>query len=164
MFYTWITRIITLLSIPKQVVVLSVRGHNKQKRDDLRQFGLAAVTNTDLQIPLVWEMYDGNKNDKTEFADFTKLIKQEVSKYGTNPEDITLVFDAGSNSEKEFAALNMQVICAHSLAGHKHLYEIGLERYDKVEIMPEKEKLAYRIEKRKNNVATQTRHHSGRYI
>lgn len=122
------------------------RGHNKQKRDDLRQFGLAAVTNTDLQIPLVWEMYDGNKNDKTEFADFTKLIKQEVSKYGTNPEDITLVFDAGSNSEKEFAALNMQVICAHSLAGHKHLYEIGIERYDKVEIMPEKEKLAYRIE------------------
>jgi len=122
------------------------RGHNKQKRDDLRQFGLAAVTNTDLQIPLVWEMYEGNKNDKTEFADFTKLIKQEISKYNLNAEEITLVFDAGSNSEKEFADLKMHVICAHSLVGHKHLYEIGFEQYERVEITPEKDKLAYRIE------------------
>jgi len=44
------------------------RGHNKQKRDDLRQFSLILITSAELQIPLVWELYDGNKNDKSEFA------------------------------------------------------------------------------------------------
>ena len=47
--------------------IICKRGHNKQKRDDLLQFSLAALTTASLNVPIVWQLYDGNVNDKSEF-------------------------------------------------------------------------------------------------
>lgn len=106
------------------------RGHNKQKRDDLRQFSLALITTAGLQIPLVWDLYDGNKNDKTEFADFTTFVSKTMPAYGINDlKSIMLTFDSGSNSESNFAALPFSFICAHTMTSFPELYEIDLKAY-----------------------------------
>ena len=109
------------------------RGHNKQKRNDLRQFSLALITSAGLQIPLIWELYDGNKNDKTEFSDFTAFAAIEVKTLGIDDlKNIILTFDGGSNSETNFAALPFSFICAHTLTSFPDLYEIDLNQYQEI--------------------------------
>lgn len=108
------------------------RGHNKQKRDDLRQFSLALLTSFRLQVPLIWELYDGNRNDITEFSEFTAYAADAVSAYGINPGDVILTFDGGSNSELNFSGLQFGFICAHTLAGFPELYDIDLDEYREI--------------------------------
>ena len=121
------------------------RGHNKQKRDDLRQFSLALLTSFKLQIPLIWELYDGNKNDKTEFAEFTAYAADAVSAYGISPEDVILTFDGGSNSELNFSGLQFGFICAHSLSGFPELYDIDLDEYQEITLRNGHSRCVYEI-------------------
>ena len=112
--------------------VICRRGHNKQKRDDLRQFSMALLTSHKLQVPLVWELYEGNKNDKTEFADFTAFAAEKLPTYGVDPKEIILTFDGGSNSELNFAGLPFSFICAHTMKGLPELYEIDIDEYKEI--------------------------------
>ena len=105
------------------------RGHNKQKRDDLRQFSLACLTAHILRIPIVWDLYEGNTNDKTEFPAFMESIKQQFVVLGVDPKDVTITFDGGSNSKDNFDGIEVKIICAHTLTSHKNLLNIPLEDY-----------------------------------
>ncbi len=126
--------------------VICKRGHNKQKRDDLRQFSLALLTSWDLLVPLVWDPYEGNRNDKTEFPEFTGLVKNELSKLGIPLEEVTISFDGGSNSEENFKDLGVHFVCSHSLTGLKHLYDIDADSYETVELSDGHERKAYRVD------------------
>src|ERR1035438_1640465 len=88
------------------------RGKAKQKRTDLRIVGLGLVVTRDGGIPLTWHAYPGDRPDVTQF---TTVIDQLRGRYeaitaaagvpsggGT---DMTVVFDAGQNSEDNFAHL-----------------------------------------------------------
>ena len=121
-------------------------GHNKQKRNDLRQFCLAVITSSELLVPIVWEIYDGKDNDTTEFPKFIERIKKSMARLGIPFDEITITFDGGSNSQDNFAGLGCHFICAHTLAGNKDLYEIDLDRYETVILENERERLAYRID------------------
>lgn len=125
--------------------VICRRGHNKQKRDDLRQFSMALLTSFKLQIPLVWELYEGNKNDKTEFADFTAFAAETLPSYGIDPKDIILTFDGGSNSELNFARLPFGFICAHTMAGFPELYDVDLAEYQEIVLRNGHRRRAYEI-------------------
>ena len=126
--------------------IICKRGHNKQKRDDLRQFSLAVLTSAELLIPIVWDLYEGNRNDKTEFAEFTTHVREQLEKLGIPVEEVTITFDGGSNSEENFKDLGFHFICAHSLVSHKDLYEIDLDKYEKVLLHNGTLKKAYRID------------------
>ncbi len=123
-------------------------GHNKQKRNDLRQFSLAVITSSELLVPIVWELYEGNCNDKTEFPKFIKKIKDSMAKLGIPVEEVTITFDGGSNSEENLSDLCFHFICAHTLAGHKDLYETDLDEYERVVLQSGKERLAFRVDNR----------------
>ena len=123
--------------------VICKRGHNKQKRDDLLQFSLAALTSSALNIPLVWQLYDGNINDKTEFPVFTAHIRKQLIALGIDPREVTISFDGGSNSEENFTNLGFRFVCAHSMVGHKDLYDIDLDLYDQVTLLNGHERKAY---------------------
>lgn len=125
--------------------VICRRGHNKQKRDDLRQFSMALLTSFKLQIPLIWELYEGNKNDKAEFADFTTFAEETLPAYGIDPKDIILTFDGGSNSELNFAGLPFGFICAHTLTGLSELYDIDLDEYREIMLRNGHKRQAYEI-------------------
>ena len=121
-------------------------GHNKQKRDDLRQFSLAVLTSAELQIPIVWELYDGNTNDKTEFAAFIKNVSDTLTEMGRDISDITVVLDGGSNSEENFSGIKFHIVCPDSLRSHKELYDISVDDYEEIVLSNGSKRLAKRVD------------------
>jgi transposase len=87
------------------------RGKAKQKRADLRLVGLGLVVTRNGGIPLTWHAYPGDKPDVTQFPDMIDQLRGQYEAVcaaaGTSADaaDMTVVFDAGQNSEANFAHL-----------------------------------------------------------
>src|SRR5712691_3748266 len=87
------------------------RGKAKQKRFDLRLVGLGLVVTRDGGIPLTWHAYPGDRPDVTQFpAMIDQLLRQyqavcAAAAVPVSAADMTVVFDAGQNSEGNFAHL-----------------------------------------------------------
>lgn len=103
------------------------RGYNKQKRNDLRQFSLTVITTKATGIPLVTHLYEGNKNDQTEFPDFVEIIQNRFKLY--DPGKMTLIFDGGSNTINNVNQLEPHFICSFSLSNAKRLLDIDIDEY-----------------------------------
>ena len=84
---------------------LPQRGHNKQKRGDLRQVSLGLLVSTDFHIPLFHKVYAGNVNDSTEFRSLTEELSTHYRQLAESCDHITLVFDKGNNSQEAFESL-----------------------------------------------------------
>lgn len=84
---------------------LPQRGHNKQKRGDLRQVSLGLLVSTDFHIPLLHWVYAGNVADSVEFRSVTEELAAHYQELAQTCEHITLVFDKGNNSEEAFDTL-----------------------------------------------------------
>ena len=124
------------------------RGHNKQKRDDLRQFSLGLVTTKELAIPLCSYVYEGNVADVTAFSRYLELFKKRIGHY-TDATDVTLIYDNGSVSKKNFTELKghkpeLHYVCAFSTASCKELLDISISDYTVVSICEDKDILCYR--------------------
>lgn len=85
---------------------LPQRGHNKQKRNDLRQVSLGMLVSTDFHVPLFHKIYAGNVPDCTIFKTITEELSQRYRQLARECEHITLVFDKGNNSEEAFETLD----------------------------------------------------------
>jgi transposase len=84
---------------------LPQRGHNKQKRGDLRQVSLGLLVSTDFHIPLLHWVYAGNVADSVEFRSVAEELAAHYREVSQTCEHITLVFDKGNNSEEAFDTL-----------------------------------------------------------
>jgi transposase len=89
---------------------IAQRGKAKQKRTDLRLVGLGLVVTRDGGVPLVWHAYPGNKPDVTQFTTMIDVLRGRhtaiCAAAGQTPTDMTVVFDAGQNSEANFTHLD----------------------------------------------------------
>lgn len=85
---------------------IAQRGNNKQKRNDLRQVGLAMVVSKEDYIPLFHYSYQGNLQDGTVFREVIEKIKERMQSLGLNQDTHTLVFDRGNNSKENLAIMN----------------------------------------------------------
>jgi len=109
------TNFATYIDSTNDKAPIAQRGKAKQKRTDLRLVGLGLVVTRDGGIPLAWHAYPGNKPDVTQFP---TMIDQLVTRYtavtaalpsdqaGSDPAQVTVVFDAGQNSEANFEHLH----------------------------------------------------------
>lgn len=77
---------------------LPARGHNKQKRHDLRQLGVALLCTRHDGIPLMHQMYGGKVPDARSFAEVLPLIRQRLVDLGRDLDSLTLVYDKGNVS------------------------------------------------------------------
>ena len=111
---------------------LAQRGHNKQKRSDLKQYSMALITTKEMGLPICSHIYEGNTNDQTEFHQYINLLKDRIPNY--DPNAITLVFDGGGNNKKNFDEIETHYICSFSLSSCKNLYEIDISEYNEVEV------------------------------
>jgi transposase len=101
---------------------LPARGHNKQKRGDLRQISLGMMVSTDFHVPLFHKVYAGNTTDATAFQTVSTELAQRYRQLGDRCEHITLIFDKGNNSEEAFATLDDSPFhFIGSLVGSQHL-------------------------------------------
>lgn len=96
---------------------IAQRGRQKQKRNDLRQVGLALLISEEFQIPLFHRAYQGNLADQGLFPKVSIEIKKSYNKVfdKSESEQSTLVYDKGNISEdaQEDVIISQQAfICA----------------------------------------------------
>ena len=105
------TNFATFIATANGKAPIAQRGKAKQKRADLRLVGLGLVVTRDGGIPLTWHAYPGDRPDVTQF---TAMTDQLVTQYQAvcasagvpaDAAEVTVVFDAGQNSEANFAHL-----------------------------------------------------------
>jgi transposase len=105
------TNFATFIDTQDKRAPVAQRGKAKQERSDLRLAGLGLVVTRDGGIPLTWHAYPGDKPDVTQFPD---MITQLLTRYeavceragvAAEAARMTVVFDAGQNSEANFAHL-----------------------------------------------------------
>lgn len=98
-FYTHIATTNTRAQLPQ-------RGYNKQGRHDLRQMGLALVVDQVSELPLAHALYEGARNDMRTFASFLKPVRERLRQLSVQPQQLTLVFDAGASSKQNLDGLD----------------------------------------------------------
>jgi len=88
---------------------IAQRGKAKQKRADLRLVGLGLVVTRDGGVPLLSHAYPGSKPDVTQFPQMIAALAARhaalAAAAGQGGAEMTVVFDAGQNSEANFALL-----------------------------------------------------------
>jgi transposase len=88
---------------------IAQRGKAKQKRSDLRLAGLGLVVTRDGGVPLLSHAYPGSKPDVTQFPEMITALAARhaalAAAAGQQGTEMTVVFDAGQNSEANFALL-----------------------------------------------------------
>lgn len=105
------TNFFTYIASTNDRCTLAQRGKNKQKRNDLRQIGLAMVVTREDYIPLFHMTYEGNRNDSVVFQRVHQKIKKRLHDLGLDIDKHTLVFDRGNNSKKNLQ--NMKELGFH---------------------------------------------------
>src|SRR6266496_20985 len=77
---------------------LPARGKQKQKRNDLRQVGVALLCSRQHGIPLWHRTYGGNVADATCFSEALPALEQRLRELGLDVDSLTVVYDKGNVS------------------------------------------------------------------
>ena len=123
-FYTFIDTFNTHCDIAK-------RGKNKQGRTNLRQISYALFCSSDGQIPLYYEIYEGNRHDAKQFSLMLKNFHDFIKTSWRNNislSELTLIFDKGNNSKDNFElidSLKIHYVGSVKLSEFKSLAEIS---------------------------------------
>jgi transposase len=112
---------------------LPQRGHNKQGRHDLRQMGLALVVDQLTQLPLAHALYEGARSDMKTFAEFLKPVRKRLSELTGQPDQLTLVFDAGSSSRQNLEGMQHYVTAVRP-SSHRALLEQAAGELSEVQL------------------------------
>jgi transposase len=115
---------------------IAQRGHAKQKRNDLRLVGLGLVVSTDGAIPLVSHAYAGNLPDVSQFEAMVGELISRFQILGGRPGALTLVFDAGQNSEDNFELFEdspLHFVGSLPPSDHPDLTAVAASRYRTVD-------------------------------
>jgi transposase len=142
------TNFFTYIDSANHRCTIAQRGKNKQKRMDLRQFGLLLLVSRKDQIPIVHKVYQGNLADQTVFKEEFKNILNRFKAICGSLEDITLVFDQGNNSKKMLKNVDdgIHFVGALSPYHHKALIEEANDSMTTVSIN-ERDVLCYNARK-----------------
>jgi transposase len=105
---------------------IAKRGKNKQGRANLRQVSYALFCSAREQIPLYYNVYDGNLNDMTQFPVMLKQFREFLNNtfeqdVQTCQSRVTLIFDKGNNSQENFKLLDQLKL---HYVGSKKLSEV----------------------------------------
>ncbi|MFO8018990.1 MAG: IS1634 family transposase [Promethearchaeia archaeon] len=117
---------------------IAQRGHNKKKRNDLRQVSMSLlVTRDECNIPLMHETYEGNIPDVSHFKQVLTLLERRFKAMGVDLPNITLVFDKGNNSEEAYKFLDSKQIhfvssIRPSMKVSKPLLTVPLSQYEEL--------------------------------
>jgi transposase len=112
---------------------LSKTGHNKQGRHNLRQVGLAMMTDRKDGIPLYHKVFPGNTHDSKLFTSLIHELFDLMKRFDRTKEKLTLVFDKGMNSDTNMAWLDddptIHFITSYSTWHAYKLASISLKKF-----------------------------------
>jgi transposase len=114
---------------------LPQRGHNQQGRHDLRQLGLALVVDQVTQLPLAHALYAGARSDMRSFAEFLQPVRERLRQLSAQPQQLTLVFDAGASSKQNLDGLDPEqdrYVTAMRPSNHRALLAEAVDHLEEV--------------------------------
>ena len=133
------TNFFTFLATTNDRSSLAKRGHNKAKRHDLRQVGLALLVTKAFQIPLFHKVYEGNIPDVSLFPSLAKeLLARHHAVCGKQGQG-TLVFDKGNVSEdamEELVVAGQPFVAAAPLNRLAEFADCPLDAFEEVPAFP----------------------------
>jgi len=131
------TNFATYIDTANEKAPIAQRGKAKQKRTDLRLVGLALVVTRDGGIPLLSHAYPGDRPDVTQFASVIGELSARFRALATSVESLTVVYDAGQNSEANHAVIEastMGFIGSLPPSQHPDLLALPATRYQAVDV------------------------------
>lgn len=115
---------------------LAKRGPCKSKRNDLRIVGLSLMVSPEFSIPLLHEVYPGNRNDAKQFRRMVEQLKARYESITGKKTAITIVFDRGNNAEANIELLESGDLKIHYVGGLKKNQVTGLFQVPKGNYQP----------------------------
>ena len=110
---------------------LAKRGKNKQRRDDLRQFGLAALADNDTEMIMHYNVFEGSTHDSKVLNENLGEMIDQARKCGKD--NLLFIFDNGNNSEENFKYIDekegVNFITSYSPNNITYLMLIKLDKY-----------------------------------
>jgi transposase len=132
-FFTFIASTNTRPKLPQ-------RGHNKQKRHDLRQVGLALLVSRIGQLPLWHHLYEGHQPDVAHFPRVLAALRGRMAQVARDVADVTVVYDRGNNASQRNQALvdasELHYVAALTPAHHRALIAEANAGLASVEVRP----------------------------
>lgn len=143
------TNFFTFIDTFNERTELAQRGNNKQKRSDLRQLSLALFEDRETALPIYHQCYAGNQHDARAFPEAREAFLSEwMGALDRTPEQLTLVFDGGNASKKNFQHLDSDAV--HYVGGVPSgwlpdLLDVDRSEYRKLELPGTKHVKAHRV-------------------
>ena len=100
------TNFFTFIASTNTRIPMAARGKQKQKRNDLRQIGVAVLCSRTASIPLWHCTYGGNIADAKSFATAIPLMQQRLAELGSSPDSVTIIYDQGNVSKTNQALVD----------------------------------------------------------
>jgi len=92
------TKFFTFIASTNARPTLAARGRSKQKRDDLRQVGVALLCSRHGDLPLWHQVYGGQVADATCVVDVLPAVRQRLVDLHLDVEGMTIAYDKGNVS------------------------------------------------------------------
>jgi transposase len=143
------TNFFTYLASSNERSDLCRRGHNKQKRMDLRQFNLALLVSRATLIPLFSAFHDGNPPDHRQFPLLLGQLRRRLTAINQEVEDLTLVLDKGNQSaaiQETPSRLKLHWVGSLSSVYRRVLLEAPSRSFYELELANGSKVLAHRCE------------------
>jgi transposase len=131
------TNFYTFINSTNDRCEIAQRGKGKQKRDDLRQVGLALAVTQKNHIPLLHHTYRGNMSDCKVFGAIISSIKTRMEQLKIDINQHTIVFDRGCNSKDNLTKvknLKLHYIGALTPLHHEKLISAAEGKYNTVQV------------------------------
>jgi len=129
---------------------LPARGKQKQKRNDLRQVGVALLCSREHGIPLWHRTYGGNVADSSCFSEALPSLEQRMVDLCRDLEPLTVVYDKGNvsrDNQRQVDESKLHYVSALTVASQRHLVEEANPLLAPVEIEAGETVPAYRVRK-----------------
>jgi transposase len=141
------TNFFTFIASTNKHAELPARGHNKQKRHDLRQLGVAVLCTRRDGVPLWHEVYGGQVPDAKSFPGALTAFRQRLVQMDQNLDSLTLVYDKGNVSRANqglVEASNLHYVASVSAASQRALVAEANPKMQPVLLDDEEKVFAYR--------------------
>ena len=145
------TNFFTFIASTNSRPKLPARGHNKQKRDDLRQVSVALLCSRQGSIPLWHQAYGGEVSDAKCFADVLPALRERLVELHRDVQSLTLVFDKGNVSranQKLVDGSELHYVTGLTAASQHELVKHANSRLAPVELQNGETVLAYREQRK----------------
>ena len=144
------TNFFTFISSTNRRAVLPARGHNKQKRDDLRQVGVAVLCTREQGIPLWHQTYEGQVADSKSFEAALPAVHQRFIDWNIDREKLTVVYDKGNVSQanqKRVDNSGFHYLTGLTVASQKDLVAEANQKLESVALKNGESVMAYRTKR-----------------